>query len=81
MTNLNCNNINNSNLPFNAYLPVQSPKNNNNNQSCNINNNVISKDDSIRLNLFNLSIGNNNNNNNTNNNRMGGSCNKYFFRE
>ena len=68
MTNLNNNNINN--------LPVQTPKNYNNNfNSCNFNNNVISKDDSIRLNPFNLSAGNNNSNNNASNSGMGGSIN------
>lgn len=66
MTNLNSKNINNNNLPFNVCLPMQSPKNNDNSKSANTNSyNVISKDDSIRLNSFNLSVGNSNNNNNT----------------
>jgi hypothetical protein len=56
MTNLNSNN--NNILPFDAYLPLKSPKNDN---SINTNN-VISKDDSIRLNSFNLRGGNNINN-------------------
>jgi len=55
MTNTNSNY--NNNLPFDAYLNLISPKNDN----CNTNN-VISKDDGIRLNSFNIRGGNNINN-------------------
>lgn len=54
MTKLNNNKNYNNNLPFNNYLPMQSPKIDNNNS-----NDALPKDDSIRLNSFNLSGGNN----------------------
>jgi len=80
MPNLISNSNRNHTLPFNAFLPVQSPKINNSNENIS---NLISKDDSIGLSSINLGSCNNiniiNNNNIMNNSLTGSSTNNVNF--